>query len=232
MQERDLVALAGIDILKDLDHATLGKVAESIHFRGFEAHQEVVAHQDSTQDVFLILEGQLRVTIFSKAGKEISFRDLGPGESFGELSAIDGSPRSASVLTLRPARVGTISQPAFMELVTHNPHVARAVLRKLTFLVRSLSERVFEFSTPVPTRVCIELLRVARQNMLNPKTARITPAPKHAEIASRINTHREAVSRVMSDLQKRGVLRRGHGELLVLDVPALADEIEGDEDDH
>lgn len=229
MHERDMAALAGIDILKGLDRKTLEEVAETVHFRNFDAHQEVVTHQDTTQDVFIILEGQLRVTIFSKSGKEIAFRDLGPGESFGELSAIDGAPRSASVVTLKKARVGTIARQAFLHVATHNPIVANTVLCKLTFLVRSLSERVFEFSTPVPTRVCIELLRVARQNMLNPNTARITPAPKHAEIASRINTHREAVSRVMSDLQKRGLLRRGQGELLVLDVQALADEIEGDD---
>ncbi len=72
---------------------------------------------------------------------------------------------------------------------------------------------------------------MARDNMINPTTARIKPAPKHAEIASRINTHREAVSRVMSDLQKRHILRRGSGELLVLDVDKLNDEIEGNGSD-
>ena len=96
-----------------------------------------------------------------------------------------------------------------------------ATARKLTILVRALSERVHEFSEKVEVRICHELLRAARNSMLNGNMARISPNPKHAEIASRVNTHREAVTRLLGKLTKLGVVQRGRGELLIKDIHAL-----------
>jgi CRP/FNR family transcriptional regulator, cyclic AMP receptor protein len=88
--------------------------------------------------------------------------------------------------------------------------------------VRALSERVHEFSEKVEVRICHELLRLAREATVGGNAARLRPPPKHAEVASRVNTHREAVSRLLSKLSKLGVVQRVRGELLIKDVEALA----------
>ena len=213
--------LASIDLFRELDAASLGEVERRVRTRQFKPGQSVVGYQDDSHDLFFILSGRLKVTIYSEAGREVAFRELGPGQSFGELSALDGQPRSANVIALTDASVGSMTAPDFLTTIQHHAPVALATLRKLTILVRALSERVHEFSEKVEVRICHELLRAARNSMLNGNMARISPNPKHAEIASRVNTHREAVTRLLGKLTKLGVVQRGRGELLIKDIHAL-----------
>lgn len=215
--------LANVDLFRGLSDPTLAEIARATRTRQFHPGQTVVGYQDNSHEVFFIIAGKLKVTIFSEAGREVAFRELAAGTSFGELSAIDGQARSANVIALTEATVATMSAVEFVAMLRHQPDVAIAALRKLTSLVRALSERVQEFAEKVEVRVCHELLRLARDR--GPpvgNTARLRPAPKHAEIASRVNTHREAVSRLLSKLAKLGIVRRGEGELVIRDLEALA----------
>lgn len=213
--------LAAVDLFRDLDLQQLAEIERHTRTRPYRAGQTVVGYQDDSHDVFFVLRGKLKVTIFSEAGREVSFRELQAGTSFGELSAIDGQPRSANVIALSDALVASMTAADFMATVRRYPEVAVCCLRKLALLVRALSERVYGFSDKVDVRICHELLRLARENTAGPNAARLAPAPKHAEIASRVNTHREAVSRLLSRLAKLGVVQRNRGELLIRDVQAL-----------
>ncbi|HEY9548479.1 MAG TPA: helix-turn-helix domain-containing protein, partial [Kiloniellaceae bacterium] len=76
-----------------------------------------------------------------------------------------------------------------------------------------------------------ELLRLAREGEHEGKSARISPAPTHADIASRISTHREAVTRELNDLTKSGLLTRDGRTLIISDVEELerlVHEVTGD----
>jgi CRP/FNR family transcriptional regulator, cyclic AMP receptor protein len=213
--------LAAVDLLRGLSPQELDEVARRLHVRHWPAGHCFVNFRDESHDVYFVLEGKVRVTIYSEAGREISFRDLEPGTSFGELAAIDRKPRSANVIAITDAQVGSVSANEFMELVRRYPSVAEATLRKLVVLVRSLSQRVYEFSEPVPVRICNELVRLSEANSADGKIARLRPPPKHADVASRVNTHREAVSRLMSQLARLGIVERVRGELVVRDVRRL-----------
>ncbi len=218
--------LAGIHLFRQVAPAQRRQIARQVHLRRYTPGQLVVAHHDPDRDVFFVVEGRVRVTLFSEAGREIAFRDLEAGETFGELAAIDRQPRSANVLALTDTLLGSLDPDLFLGAALHHPPLAEALLRKLTGLVRSLSERVYEFGLPVPVRVGRELRRLARRSMISPTAARIRPVPKHADIASRINTHREAVSRTLAQLQRKDIVRRGQGELLVPDIRRLEAWIE------
>ena len=213
--------LATIDLFRELDPPSMAEVERHVRVRQFRPGQTVVGYQDDSHDLCFILSGRLKVTLFSESGREIEFRDLGAGQSFGELSAIDGQPRSANVIAQTEATVGTMTAPDFIAALRQHPEVALGTLRKLTNLVRLLSERVQEQTEKVETRICHELLRMARTAMINGTAARLRPAPKHAEIANRVATHREAVSRLFSKLKSLGIVQRGRGELLIRDVRAL-----------
>jgi CRP/FNR family cyclic AMP-dependent transcriptional regulator len=214
--------LATIDLFDGLDTAELGAIERHIRVRQFRAGQTLVGYQDDSHDLFFILTGKLKVTIFSEAGREVAFRELKAGQSFGELSAIDGQPRSANVIALTDASVGSMTAPDFIAVLRNHPDIALATLRKLTTLVRLLTSRVEEGANKVEVRVCHELLRLAREHKLNDNAARVRPAPKHADIANRINTHREAVTRLLGKLTKLGVVQKGRGELVIRDIQALA----------
>ena len=88
--------------------------------------------------------------------------------------------------------------------------------------MRGLSERVIDLSTlGVQNRIYAELLRLAREAGAAGNTARIDPAPKHTEIASRVSTYREQVTRELSALVKLGILERGEHVLVIRDVARL-----------
>lgn len=214
--------LANVDLFRGLDPQQLAEIERYTRTRHYRTGQTVVGYQDDSHEVFFIIGGKLKVTIFSEAGREVAFRELGGGSSFGELSAIDGQPRSANVIALTDSTVATMSAADFIATLKRHPDVAIATLRKLTILVRALSERVQEFAEKVEVRICHELLRLAREGLQGTNAARLRPAPKHAEIASRVNTHREAVSRLLSKLAKLGIVQRGEGELIIRDLQALA----------
>jgi CRP/FNR family cyclic AMP-dependent transcriptional regulator len=112
---------------------------------------------------------------------------------------------------------------AFREFLEAEPAVALALLTQLVMTIRSLTTRVYEFSTlAVNNRIQAEVLRLAHLVPREGKSARIVPAPTHAEIANRISTHREAVTRELNRLSRIGVIERRGGELLVKDIDRLA----------
>jgi CRP/FNR family cyclic AMP-dependent transcriptional regulator len=151
---------------------------------------------------------------------------------FGEIAAIDRKPRSASVEALETCTIASLSASEFESLLRRQPEVALATLRHVTAEVRRLSERVFEFSTMVvQNRIQAELVRLAGEATQTRGQAVLSPAPSLSDIAGRISTHREAVSRELSRLVALGLLRREQGDLRIIDVARLAklvDEAKGE----
>ncbi len=226
MQQK--ATLSAIEPFRGLPAADLEALARRCRWRRYGPGQQVVGHQEQSRDVFFVVSGLVRVTLYSLSGKEVTFRDLSAGEMFGELAAIDGQPRSANVIALADSLIASLSGEAFRQVLREQPEVAAVTLRRLAANVRDLSERVFEFSTlTVNNRIQAELLRLARAHLQgDEERALIAPAPTHAEIASRVSTHREAVTRELNRLARAGVIERRPGKLFVLDVPRLRRMVE------
>ena len=161
--------------------------------------------------------------MFSFSGRQITLQDLGPGEMFGELSAIDGEPRSAHVVATADSLVVSLSPEDFNRALYGYPAVTEATLRRLIGMVRMLSERVFEISAlPVAQRVQAELLRLAlRAGEQVGDGVLIRPAPTHGAIASQIGTHREGVTRELNRLKKAGLISAARGRFTVHDLGRL-----------
>lgn len=221
--------LRSVDLLAGLDERGLAALLPAVRVRHFDAGQAIVGRLDPGREVYFVLSGTVRVTMFAESGREVAFRDLGAGSSFGEIAAIDGEPRSADVVAIEDALVATMSAAEFLALLRREPSVNEATLKKLARLVRALSQRVYEFASPVPARICAELLRLADAAQCGPGPARLRPPPRHADIAAKASTHREAVSRVLSELGRRGVVAKGRGEILIKDRAALERYAQGAE---
>lgn len=220
-------SLSGIELFESLGDSDRDALVRLCRWHRFAAHQFIVGHQDQTGDVYFIVEGRVRVTVFSPSGKEISFRDLAAGECFGELSAIDGGARSATVIALCDTVLASMSAQSFRRILRDYPDVAAKVMQNLVDLVRKLSERVFEFSAlAVPNRIHAELLRLARDQGIEGNAAVVAPAPTHAEIASRISTHREAVTRELNALARNGLIERRDHAFVIPDIARLAKLVE------
>ena len=219
-------ALKTVSVLKGLPSETLARVQRRCAWRRYEPGEPIVDYLDGTDDVFFITAGEARVSIYSLAGKAVTFCDLGAGEMFGEYAAIDGAHRSASIEARTSCQVASMPAVAFREVLQSEPAVTLALLRDLVTKVRSLTTRVYEFSAlAVNNRIQAELLRLSRLAPREGKSIRIAAAPTHAEIASRISTHREAVTRELNRLSRIGIIERQGGALLVKDVDRLAEMV-------
>lgn len=197
-------------------------IAAQWSVRRYDEKELIIAHDDNSSDLFFLIEGRARATSYSEAGRAIAYRDIRRGDIFGELSAIDGEPRSASVLAVEAALVGRLSGPKFRELVSDHPRFTWALLVHLAWQVRRMTERVYEFSTlVVRKRLIRELLRLAETGDDPATLASIQPAPTHFDLASRISTHREAVSREMSVLARKKLVQKQGDKLILHDVAAL-----------
>jgi CRP/FNR family transcriptional regulator, cyclic AMP receptor protein len=186
--------------------------------------QIVIGHQDRTTDVFVVLEGTLRVELYSLNGREISLADLGPGELFGEFAAIDEQPRSATVAATGACVLACIPGPAFRRIVLSTPENAEWFTRRLVARIRLQTERVFELNAlAVRNRLHCELLRLSLDAGVSQNAAKIAPAPTHAQLAARIGTHREAITRELQYLHKRGIVVQQGRELRIDNVAELAE---------
>ena len=207
----------------DLSPEAIEQIERRCTWKRYAPGEPILDYLDASADVFFLTLGEVRVTIYSFSGKAVSFREMPAGEIFGEFPAIDGGSRSASVEAHTNCLVASMSGASFRELLCSEPALALALLPRLTRTIRTLTTRVYEFSTlAVNNRIQAELLRLASLVAKNGNTARIVPAPTHVEIASRISTHREAVTRELARLARIGIIERHRGTLLIKNVDRLA----------
>lgn len=216
-------SLAGVAIFGGLHPKALETIHSRCSWRRYEQGEPIVDYLDASDHVFFVTSGEVKVTIYSVAGRAVSFRTLGPGDVFGEYAAIDGEPRSASVEARSTCLIASMSGTDFRKLLDTEPVVTREVLKGLVRNVRRLTTRVYEFSTlAVSHRIHAELLRLASLVPRQGNSARLVPAPTHAEIASQVSTHREAVTRELNRLARVGIIERQKGVLVVRDIDRLS----------
>jgi CRP-like cAMP-binding protein len=142
-------SLEGVALLKDLPPESLQHIQQSCSWRRYEPGEPIVEYLDRSNDVYFLISGEARALVYSLAGKVVSFRDLAPGDTFGEYPAIDGHPRSASVEARSSCLVASMPAAAFLELLQAEPTVARALDKQLVATIRRLSTRVYEFSAAI-----------------------------------------------------------------------------------
>jgi CRP-like cAMP-binding protein len=222
-------SLAGIEAFRDLTQAGRAEILNLCEGRVYAKDREILRYGDARQDVFFILSGHVSATMYAPSGRQITFQILAPGGMFGELAAIDEAARVASVVAIEEVFLARMSGAQFMDALTRNPSLAKATFARLTALIRFLCNRVYELhALPVPQRIQSEILRLAEAEgrLETPNTAVVQTPPTHSEIASRVGTHREAVSRELTKLARMGVVEKRRGELRISDLRSLRSLLE------
>ncbi|MGV3511291.1 MAG: Crp/Fnr family transcriptional regulator [Novosphingobium sp.] len=176
-------------------------------------------------DVYVVLEGSVSVSLISAQGRETVLRAVGANEMFGELAAIDGEPRSADVVAVENSTLLVIPGGVFTSLLGVEPVLSLWLARYLSHQVRYLTNRIYELSTMgVGPRLQAELLRLAGEPDQT-GAATIGRVPTQAELAARIGTNRETVTREFSLLIKEGLVLREGRKIIVPSVERLADRL-------
>ena len=217
-------ALQSIELFAELETQTREVISKRIKWKQFKKGVEIVSYRSRSDEVYFIASGQVRTTIYTFTGKEISYQELGAGDMFGELSAIDRLPRTANVITQQASQIGVMAANEYWNLIEQYPSIAAFTLQRMAKMVRFLIDRVYQYGAlDVKDRVRMEVLRMARENMIGEDTAEMTEFPTHKEIASRVNTHREAVTRELNELSRMGLIEQHHRCMRVASVSEISD---------
>ncbi len=219
-------SLAQVKLFSDLDSEERVALERECTWRRYRTGERVFERGSQSSEVFFVIEGAVNIVSFSSTGREITFAEVSAGETVGELAAIDGQPRSASVVATHESLLAILPADLFVQLLKRNGEIAFTLLQGLSGIVRRGNAQVIEVSSVAATsRVYLELLKRAEQDPTVPALWVIKPLPPIRELASAASTTRELVSNTLNQLYPSGLIRRKGSNLYVMDRSALEDLI-------
>ncbi len=187
----------------------------------------VLDYRGDGGDVYFVFSGLARVVIVS-AGREMILRDIREGEYFGHYSAIDGKPRSAAIVAVTDCVVARMSGSTLWEAINTHISVRENILRDLVADIRTANQRAHEQANfDVRKRLCAELIRLSR--VTGDGRVVVSPPPTHAELAARISTHREAITKALSALEREGMITRSPSSIVIVDIDRLRRTLAADD---
>jgi len=211
-------ALSEIQGLAGLPDAALERPARTVRTQTYRSGEKLAERGQDADHVCFVISGHLRVLNYSSARSMVRYAALATGDFFGELAAIDGQPRSATVVAESDCVIATLSAEDFQELISSQPEFSLALIQRFASVVRACDERIMDLSSLVPAqRVCFELLRLSEPDPLRSQSWVVYPVPTQVNLASSLGTTRETVTRVISRLTSDGVVSRKSKSLYIRD---------------
>ena len=195
-----------------LPPALLEAIAPRGSTRSFPANTILINEGDTTDSLYIVLSGRVKVYASSDDGREVVLTEYGPGEYFGELS-MDGEKRSASIKALEACSCRIVQGSELRQFLAEHPDFALHLTRKLMRMVRRLTEQVRSLALQDVygrmVRVLTELSDpVGEERVLRHKLTQ-------QDIADRVGSSREMVNRVMKELTTGGYVVMRDGRLVI-----------------
>lgn len=210
-----LKVLRGNIYFDDLPEDMLKQIAGRMQLREFQRGEALFWEGDPCSGLHIIEQGSVRLYSLSPQGRQYTLRVLGEGETCNEVPAFDGGPNPVNVEALENCRVWVIEAGLLLELVQTHPQFARKVLSNFAKNLRSLVRKVSEMAFYQVTN------RLAR--LINETEAgkREGPHWTQEQLAARLGTVREVVSRSLKELERSGAIRVEERRIRVTDREAL-----------
>ena len=196
-----------------LDDQLLRAIAARGGVRSYAANTVLVTEDDRSDAVFIILSGRVKAYGSADDGREVVYGTQGAGEYFGEMT-LDGGPRSASVMTLEPTTCAVVPGADVREFIAQNPDFALHLIKKLIRLGRASTEHVKSLALDdVYGRVTKLLKALAREE---DGVLAVPDKLTQQDIAERVGSSREMVSRVFKPLTEGGYVELRAGRIVLL----------------
>jgi CRP/FNR family cyclic AMP-dependent transcriptional regulator len=171
--------------------------------RHFPKHAVLINEGDQGDSLFIVLSGKVKVFASNEAGREIVLDFHGPGEYVGEM-ALDGAPRSASVVTVEPTTCAVVNRTRFREFIHANPDFALHLIDKLIHRLRLSTANVKSLAL---SDVYGRLARLVASLARDEGGRQVVPERlTQQQIAERVGASRDMISRLMKDLVAGGYL--------------------------
>jgi CRP/FNR family cyclic AMP-dependent transcriptional regulator len=186
-----------------------------VQHRSFPRNVYVIQAGDETDSLYVMLSGKVKVMIADEQGREVILGFMGSQDFFGEMGILDDQPRSASVYTLEPCEMLRLSKAGFVSCIKENVDVALLVIRNLVRRLRDADRQIESLAlVDVSGRVARLLIDMAQETDGKLVVPRM---PAKQEIARMIGASREMVSRVVKELETRGLIRSERRSMVILD---------------
>lgn len=227
MNERTLAELGGAGLLAGLDRASLVRLAALARRAEVRVGEAVFTQGDPATAFFLLVRGEIKVFKQLRDGRTATLRYVRPGDTFAESAlSVDRYPSNTEATA--PSVVYRLPVADFRALMLREPELAVTIMARMAQLMALLNRRIEELLLPVPARLARFLLELCSEQLHPPAAGgapRICRLPMtKRDLAARLGTVPETLSRAFGSLKRAGVLRlSGNGELIeVLDFDALA----------
>jgi CRP-like cAMP-binding protein len=191
---------------------------------------EVIFHEGDPGDALhVVASGSVKIVLSSAVGEEAIIATLHPGDFFGELSLLDGAPRSATATAVEATETVSLPRQTFLEEVGRRPSLRDCLLRSLATELRRLTGHVEELHfLDISGRLASRLARLAREAEPGPQRtedgrleARLEWPFTQSDLAAMIGATRQSVNRLLTDLVDRGLVHVERETLVIPDLERL-----------
>jgi CRP/FNR family transcriptional regulator, cyclic AMP receptor protein len=222
---RPVAAMLGRTILfKSLPERDRLLIARQMTPATFGTDQLIFARGDPGNDIYLVLKGRVRLSVFALDGRMLSFKHAEAGDIFGEIGPLDGGARTADATALTQVEAMSLQRGKFNALLEGNPRVARATIKFLCARLRETSDLAEGIALhPIEMRLARFLLSALKRQRSDTGSAHssIELGITQGELALLIGASRQKVNAALHALEELGAIRRNRTRLICDEVALL-----------
>ncbi len=212
-------------LFQNLSDSELRKISLNFEIIDLPMGEVLFYEKDTSDDMYLVLEGKVRASLFDEHGNELVLAELGPGEFLGEMSMIDQLPRSATVLAQENTRLAVLRRETFLKILRENPDIAINVIKALVARLRRTDDMVEALAfRNVESRIVKFLLEVGKEKGNMEKGRFRVRKMTHRDLAARVGSSREAVTKALKALSFKGIIEDSGNFWLI--SPSAEDHID------
>lgn len=208
-------------MLRDLPDTAIDKLAKLAVRRSVGCGTRIFSEGDPGDSLLGLISGQVRISASTAGGKEVFLNILESGDSFGEIAALDGGPRTASAEAILDTELFVIRRADLLALIETEPKLAIRLLELLCRRVRWTSVLVEEAAfLPISARLAQRLLKLTEEHGAvkdGPVTLRIS----QAELATFLSVSRQIVNQYLQDWRRREWISLSRGKIIIRDRAGL-----------
>ena len=215
-------------LFASLDREQIAQIARVSRRHRYDRDDVVVYQGDPGDTFYVILDGQVKVSVSSPEGQEAILVMLGNGDSFGEFALLDEQPRSATIQATRPTEVVAVRKEEFHRLIRQSPEIALGLLRVMTKRLRDTDQLVEDAAfLDVAERLAKKLLSLVEQHgRITPRGIELDLQLTQQDLAAMIGTTRESVNKQLGAFRDRGIVAVDRQRITILKPDALRARIE------
>lgn len=230
LRDQMVKLLRGSALLDALPESELRELATRVHRSQHEAGETIFRKGDEGSGMMVVLRGRVKITSVGASGSEVILNVIEPGQVFGEMTLVDGEPRSADAVAAKPSELITVWRRDFLPMLSRQPEAALEMMQVLSRRLRHTTQFVeAAIFLDVPARL-LNRIRFLAENygQRDPKTGtiRIEHDFTQQDLADSVGVTRVSINRQLGAWAERGLIRKGRGWIEIPDLDRLGEQVQ------